>query len=143
MTHSKVHDTHDHEHRLTDILQQNSRKKTDAMLLRQIREEEQKLFEEQIKQVENKRSHQYYLHQMRDLIILDPLFQDRYDVQRPGKCDCDESFENPKFTGLFQRQVTIRTHSECKVRKSNQSQISPLAPQHPKSSTRRPIPITK
>ena len=39
------------------------------MLLRQMYDEEQKQFEEQIKQVEKERSHEYHLNQMRDQII--------------------------------------------------------------------------
>ena len=40
------------------------------MLLRQIYEGEQKQFEKQIKRVENRRSYEYHLNQVRDQIIL-------------------------------------------------------------------------
>ena len=43
--------------------------KADAVLSRQIYKEEQNQYEEQIKQVENKSSHEYHLNQMRDQIF--------------------------------------------------------------------------
>ena len=43
---------------------------------------------------------------MKDQIIPDLPSQDRYDDQRQGKCDCDERFKNPKFTGFFQGKPT-------------------------------------
>ena len=57
MTQGKVHDTHDHDTytNLYSAIEQQVR--IDAMLLRQIQAEEQKCFEEYIKQLENKRSH--------------------------------------------------------------------------------------
>ena len=79
----------------------------DAMLSRQIQEEEQKCFEEDIKQIENKRSHEYHLNQMRNHIIPDPLSQDRYnDDHRPGKCDCHERFEIQNSQGSFKSRPT-------------------------------------
>ena len=75
---------------------------------RQIQAEEQNPFEEHIKQVENKRSHEYQCNQRGDQIIPDPPSQDRYkDDQRPGKCNCEDKLESPKFTGFFQGQGNL------------------------------------
>ena len=86
----------------------------DAMLLRQIQAEEQKCCKEHIQQVENKRSHEYQCNQMRDQIICDSPSEDRYtDDQRPGKCDCDERLENPRFIGFFQGQAYLNPSREA------------------------------
>ena len=79
------------------------------MLLRHIQEEEQKHFEECLKQVENKRTHEYNHNQSRDWIIPDPSSLDRYNDQRPEKHGCDERFENPNLTGFFQGQANLNT----------------------------------
>ena len=65
----KVQDTYDHDRYICPYSTIEQQIRADVMLSRQIYEEEQKQFEEQIKQVENKRSNEYHLTLVRNQII--------------------------------------------------------------------------
>ena len=69
MKQSKVHGTYDHNRYNGPYSTIEQQIRAAAMLSTQIYDVEQKQFEEQIKQVENIRSHEYHLNQMRDQII--------------------------------------------------------------------------
>ena len=110
-------DQHDYHIMKQSKVQGTQQIRADIMLSRQMYEDKQKQFEEQIKQLENKRSNEYHLNQMRGHIIpdqsnfvikdrVDPS-QDRYDDQRSGKHDCDERIKNPKLTGYFQGKANL------------------------------------
>ena len=108
MTQAKAHDAHDHDTYTNSYSAIKQQIRLDAMLSKQIQVKEQKYFEQHLKQVENKRSHEYQCNQMRDQIILDSPFPNRFnDDQKPGKHNCEERFENPKFTGFFQGQANL------------------------------------
>ena len=67
MKQSKVKGTYDHDRYIGPYSTTEQQIRANAMLLRQIYKEEQKQFEEQIKQVE--KVNKYYLNQMRDQVI--------------------------------------------------------------------------
>ena len=69
MTQSKVQDIPNHDTYTTSYSAIVQQIRIDAMLSRQIQEEEQKCFEEHIKQLENKRSCEYHLNEMGDQMI--------------------------------------------------------------------------
>ena len=70
MTQSKVHDTNDHDTYTNSYSAIEQQIRIDVMFSRQIQAEEQKPFEEHIKQVENKRFHEYQTKQMRNQIMI-------------------------------------------------------------------------
>ena len=69
MKQSKVQGAYGHDRYIDPYSTIEQQIRANAMLSRQIYGEEQNQFEEQIKQVQNKRSHEYHLDQMRDQII--------------------------------------------------------------------------
>ena len=64
MKQDKVQDTHDNDRDIDQYSINEQQIGADAMLSRPIYEEEQKQFEKQIKQVENKRSNEYHFNSM-------------------------------------------------------------------------------
>ena len=67
---SKVQGAYDHNRYICSYSLIEQQIRADAMLLRQLYEDEKRQFEEPLKQVENKRSNEYHLNQMRHQIIL-------------------------------------------------------------------------
>ena len=69
MKESEVQDAYDQDRYISLDFYNWKQIRADAMLSRQIYNEEQKQYEEQIKHVENKRPHEYHLNQMKDKIL--------------------------------------------------------------------------
>ena len=103
MTHSRTHDTHEHD-TYTDSLIARQQIRLNAVLSQQIQAEEHKHLAEHIKQIENKRSPAY------QQTTKDPPLLNRHtDNQRPENYDNEEMFENPNptLTGFFQGQANL------------------------------------
>ena len=85
--------------------------RADTMLLRQIYKKEHKQFEEQIKQVENKRPPEYHLNQMRDQIIHNYsnfVTRDREDPLGYFEIPYTSEIQTPKLDEFFSERKIKR-----------------------------------
>ena len=90
MTHSRTHNTHEHDTYTDLYIASQQQIRLDAMLSWQIQAEEQNILVEHIKQLENKRSLEY-----QQTTPDPPLLNRHTDGQKPEKFTNEERLESP------------------------------------------------